>query len=217
MSWTDNKANYQDIARSYHPGAKLVDKSSWFFKLLALFAAPFVGYSHWLEHYALAIGPVQAYPSQWGDLKIGTIIHECRHSYQCEVLGWLTPLVVALFGLLLPWTWCWIPLAAASLLILPWGRTWRTWAGLPLFLVLYFTVLLPIGLSVFKCWFELDANRAHWRHMLAQGHSAKEVLIHAAGKSKSVNGKGYGYALPWLGRKWFMWAANRTIKTSRTP
>lgn len=187
-SWVDNKSNYQDVARGLHPGARLVTKDSWFFKVLAIFAAPFVGYRYWLEHYAIALGPVQAYPRQWTDLRMGTIIHECRHSWQCEMLGWLIPIVGWFFG-----------------------RTVRTWAGFPLFLILYFVVLLPIGLSVFKCWFELDADRAKWAWMLIQGEGPQIVELRAIDFGKTVNGRGYGFAFPWLGRKWFRWAAKRLI------
>lgn len=217
-SWTNNKAHYQELARTYHPGAKLVTKSSWFFKMLAIFAAPFVGYTYWLEHYAMAIGPLQAYPAQWPDLRTGTVVHECRHSWQCELLGWVTGLSLAGIAVWLGLTasWGYYFIAAPIVPMISCWRTYTTWVGLPLFLVLYFLVPFFIGLAIFKCWFELDADRAKWKWALAQGKGPEYVRDRAKKFGATVNGKGYGFAFPIVGPKWFASAAEKVIRKWQT-
>jgi hypothetical protein len=49
-------------------------------------------------------------------------------------------------------------------------------AGLPIMALLYALLPLPAGFAFFRFWFELDADRAAWRHQLANGLATPDEI-----------------------------------------
>jgi hypothetical protein len=86
------------------------------------------------------------------------------------------------------------------------------WLGLPLMGLLYFAFPLPAGFAVARFLFELDADRAAWRHALASGAPPDWVRARAAEFAARVCSGHYGWPLPRaLGVAWFARSAERTI------
>jgi hypothetical protein len=86
------------------------------------------------------------------------------------------------------------------------------WLGLPVFALLYLAVPLPAGFAVARFWFELDADRAAWRHALERGSSPDWVRTRASAFAGRVCSGHYGWPVPRrLGTSWFVRAAERVI------
>jgi hypothetical protein len=86
------------------------------------------------------------------------------------------------------------------------------WLGRPIFGLLYLALPLPAGFAVARFLFELDADRAAWRHQLANGASPERVRARAAEFAGRVCSGHYGWPVPHkLGVAWFARAAERTI------
>lgn len=148
-SWTEQREHYQTLAREHAPSAVLVTKDHWFWRVVArmLWLASVGQFSPqtFLRDYATTFGPIQAYPRHWRELSRPLLVHECRHSRQCELLGWLFPFV----------GW--------------FHRGVRSWLGLLPMGLLYLCFPLPIGLCAGRLWLELDAERTSWRASLRHG------------------------------------------------
>jgi len=59
------------------------------------------------------------------------------------------------------------------------GLGLHPWLGMPLFAALYLALPLPVGLGLARLLFELDADRAAWRHALAAGAAPDAVRARA--------------------------------------
>ena len=87
------------------------------------------------------------------------------------------------------------------------------WLGLPVFALLYLALPLPAGFAFARFCFELDADRAAWRHALAAGASPASVRTRAAEFAARVCSGHYGWPLPRrLGVTCFARAAEREIE-----
>lgn len=86
------------------------------------------------------------------------------------------------------------------------------WLGMPLFAVLYLALPLPVGLGFARLFFEIDADRAAWRHALAAGASPDAIRARAREFAGRVCSGHYGWPVPRrLGIALFERAAERTI------
>jgi hypothetical protein len=92
------------------------------------------------------------------------------------------------------------------------GLGLHPWLGLPLFALLYLGAPLPSGLALLRFLFELDADRAAWRHALASGGSPDQVRARAREFASRVCSGHYGWPIPRrLGIAWFARSAERAI------
>ena len=89
------------------------------------------------------------------------------------------------------------------------------WLGMPVFAALYLAIPLPFGLGLARVLFELDADRAFWRHALRQGASPDAIRARAREFAGRVCSADYGWPLPRrLGVALFAAAAERAIATT---
>lgn len=111
MSWVDDIERYRALAVSQDPAARLTTKDGWFWRALAwvLLLLSFGTFSRrrFLTEFATTIGPIQAYPREWGSIRESTVVHEGRHVRQARWFGlgihpWVGLPVMALVYLLLP-------------------------------------------------------------------------------------------------------------------
>lgn len=64
--------------------------------------------------------------------------------------------------------------------------------GLPIMGLLYALLPLPAGLAFFRFWFELDADKASWRHALANGLDTPDgIRARAASFAATVSSSAY--------------------------
>lgn len=92
------------------------------------------------------------------------------------------------------------------------GLGLHPWLGMPVFAVLYLALPLPIGLGIARFLFELDADRAAWRHTLAVGAPPDQVRERAREFASRVCSGHYGWPVPRrLGVALFARAAEREI------
>jgi hypothetical protein len=92
------------------------------------------------------------------------------------------------------------------------GLGLHPWLGMPLFAVLYLLTPLPMGLGLARFLFELDADRAVWRHALAAGARPETIRARAREFGARVCSGHYGWPLPRaLGLRLFDRAAQRAI------
>jgi len=92
------------------------------------------------------------------------------------------------------------------------GLGLHPWLGMPVFAALYLALPLPVGLGFARLLFEIDADRAAWRHALAAGAPADAVRARAAEFAGRVCSGHYGWPVPRrLGVALFRRAAERTI------
>ncbi len=92
------------------------------------------------------------------------------------------------------------------------GLGLHPWLGLPVFAVLYLALPLPVGLGLARLLFEIDADRASWRHALASGASPDQVRARARAFAGRVCSGHYGWPVPpRLGHALFARAAERAI------
>lgn len=134
-----------------------------------------------------AIGPWQIYRKDWDSIQFETLAHEGGHNWTYELLGWLIPVVGWFFG-----------------------KRVRAFCGIPFFLLLYFLILFPIGVAVFRSWFELIADRNKWKYMISRGEGRVSVMARAEQFGKTVNSSSaYIWAFPGIGTWWYKLAAKR--------
>ena len=183
MSWLDEHARLEAIARAIEPTVRLTSKDGRFWRILGRLASLVtlggISVEVFLRDYATAIGPLQGYPRGWSVERVErTLVHEARHTRQAR--------------------WC--------------GFGIHPWLGLPLMGVLYFAAPLPAGFALARFLFELDADRASWRHALASGASPDWVRARASEFAGRVCSGHYGWPLPRaLGVAWFGRSAERVI------
>jgi hypothetical protein len=92
------------------------------------------------------------------------------------------------------------------------GLGLHPWLGMPLFAALYLALPLPVGLGLARLLFELDADRAGWRHALAAGATPDAVRARAREFAGRVCSGHYGWPVPRrLGTALFARAAERVI------
>lgn len=183
MSWLDEHARLEAIARAIEPSVRLVPKEGRFWRSVGVLASLVtlrgISVEVFLRDYATAIGPLQGYPRGWSVERVErTLVHEARHTRQARWFGFGT----------------------------------HPWLGLPLFGLFYLGLPLPAGVAVARFWFELDADRAAWRHALASGASPEWVRARAAEFAGRVCSGHYGWPIPRaLGVAWFGRSAERVI------
>jgi hypothetical protein len=185
MPWTNDRAKYEQIARTIEPAARLSTKDSWLWTALWVVGVVLtvgllaikMGRKTFLENYATTLGPIQGYPRGYSRLSKRLLVHECRHTTHCVWLGWLIPIVGWFFG-----------------------RRVRAYAGLLPYAVLYLILLFPIGFCIGRWLFELDADRTSWRWQLRNGYTPEHVKERAGQFARKVCGGQYVWAwIPWLG------------------
>jgi hypothetical protein len=183
LSWTDDHARLEAIARAIEPSVRLVPKEGAFWRAVGVLAAGAtfggIGLRTFLDDYATAIGPLQGYPRHWSAAHVESLlVHEARHTRQARWCG---------FGL-------------------------HPWLGLPVFAALYVALPFPSGAALLRFWFELDADRAAWRHALACGATPEQVRVRAAEFAARVCSGHYGWPIPRrMGVAWFARAAETEI------
>jgi hypothetical protein len=183
MSWVDDKARLEALARCYDSSARLTTKDSWFWRaigtVLPVLTVGGLSKRDFLQHYATTIGPLQAYPRDYSVSTVESLlVHEARHTYQARWFG---------LGL-------------------------HPWLGLPAMAIAYLLLPLPLGLAYFRYRLELDADIADWRHRLSRGEHPESIRYRAREFAERVSSGNYGYAWParWTMRS-FIKAAERVI------
>jgi len=186
QGWVGERARLERLARAIEPSVRLQTKDGWHWRALA-----------WLAALATAGGIsrrtfLEEYATTLGPL----------HGYPA---GWSAARVEATLVHEARHTrqarWC--------------GLGLHPWLGLPVFAVLYLALPLPFGLALGRLLFELDADRAAWRHALAKGADPEQVRARARDFGARVCSGHYGWPLPRrLGTALFARAAERTIARS---
>lgn len=85
--------------------------------------------------------------------------------------------------------------------------------GLPIMGLLYGFLLFPTLLAFCRAWFELDADRASWRHQLSNGLARPEdIRARARSFAETISGPAYGWTI-WrsLAIRWFAHEAEKVI------
>ena len=183
MSWVDESARLAALARAIEPSVRLVTKDGRFWR--------WVG---WLASIATLGGiSVEVFLRDYATA-IGPL--------QAYPRGWSVERVERTLVHEARHTrqarWC--------------GLGIHPWLGLPLFGLLYLALPLPSGLAFARFLFELDADRAAWRHAIASGASPDWVRARANEFAGRVCSGHYGWPLPRrLGRAWFARSAARVI------
>jgi hypothetical protein len=80
------------------------------------------------------------------------------------------------------------------------GFGWSPWLGLPLFVIIYFLLPLPLIFAYGRYWLELDADATEWQWMLGHEFSPNQIRQDALRRGQSVKGGNYGWAWPWAVR-----------------
>lgn len=97
------------------------------------------------------------------------------------------------------------------------GLGLHPWLGLPVFAVLYLALPFPLGFAWLRVLFEIDADRAGWRHALARGATPDQIRQRARGFGRVVCSGAYGWSLPpRFGVRLFERAAERVISERAT-
>ncbi len=183
MSWLAQHARLEMIARRIEPSVRLLPKDGRFWRGLGKLAS-------------IATG---------GGISVQIFLHDYATAFgplQGYPREWSAERVEALLVHEARHTrqarWC--------------GLGIHPWLGLPLFGLLYLALPLPAGFAMARFWFELDADRASWRHALASGASPEWVRTRAAEFAGRVCSGHYGWPLPQrLGARWFARSAERAI------
>ncbi len=183
MSWLAQQARLEAIARRIEPSVRLRPKDGAFWRALGVLAAVATG----------------------GGISVQTFLTDYATAIgplQGYPRGWSAERVESTLVHEARHTrqarWC--------------GFGIHPWIGLPLFGLLYLALPIPAGLAIARFCFELDADRAAWRHALAAGASPASVRARAAAFAARVCSGHYGWPLPpRLGVAWFARAAEREI------
>jgi len=134
-----------------------------------------------------ALGPWQLYDKKWNSIRFDTLAHEAGHNWTYEILGWLIPILGWFFG-----------------------KRVRAFCGIPLFLILYFIFPFPVGVAIFRSWFELIADRSRWRFMITKGEDRAAIVARAVKFGKTVNlSSAYIWAFPLFGVCWYKYSAEK--------
>lgn len=183
MSWLAERARLEAIARAIEPSVRLVPKEGPFWHALAALAAT----------------------ATLGGISRDTFLRDYATAIgplQGYPRAWSAVRVESLLAHEARHTrqarWC--------------GLGLHPWIGLPLFALLYLGLPLPAGIALPRFLFELDADRAFWRHALAAGMPPDEVRARAVAFASRVCSGHYGWPIPRrLGVPWFARAADRAI------
>ena len=183
MSWVAQQARLEGIARRIEPSVRLRPKDGAFWRALGVLAAVATG----------------------GGISVQTFLTDYATAIgplQGYPRGWSAERVAATLVHEARHTrqarWC--------------GLGIHPWLGLPVFGLLYLALPLPAGFAAARFFFELDADRAAWRHALAVGASPAAVRARARDFATRVCSGHYGWPLPRrVGVAWFERAAEREI------
>jgi len=76
--------------------------------------------------------------------------------------------------------------------------------GIPLFLFLYFLVFLPVGLALFRLFFEYQADIKETEEMIKKGNltTVEEIILQVGWYIKTISGRGYLYTCPKFMARW---------------
>jgi hypothetical protein len=181
--WVGERARLEALARAIEPSVRVQTKDGWHWRALA-----------WLAALATAGGIsrrtfLEDYATTLGPL----------HGYPA---GWSAERVEATLVHEARHTrqarWC--------------GLGLHPWLGMPVFAALYLALPFPVGLGLGRLLFELDADRAAWRHALAAGAPPDQVRARARAFAGRVCSGHYGWPVPRrLGTALFVRAAERAI------
>lgn len=167
MSWVDDTARYEAIARKVEPAVWLTAKDSWIWKVIGALVHVFTfggtTYRKFLDDYGTTIGPVVASPRAWSTLSEGYLVHEATHARDMRLAG----------------------------------LSLHPWVGLLPYGIAYLLLFFPIGLAWCRYRLELRADRARWRYELAHGFkSPEDIQKQAERRGEKLRGGAYGYAWP---------------------
>lgn len=186
-SWTADRERLQALARSIEPTVRLQTKDVWIWRLLGSLAA------------AATFGGIS------------------KRRFLEEFATTLGPLQ--------GYPASWSVERVEAILVHEARHTWQAricgfglhpWLGIPLFSLLYLALPLPLGFAWLRLLFEIDADRAAWRHALSRGASAEAIRARARGFAAVVCSGAYGWSMPRrLGLRLFERAADRTIAEFR--
>lgn len=200
-SWVFERFRYQKIATSIEPIAKVGTKDPLFWTVLWWVGAILsfglitikMDLNVFLQMYATTIGPLQGYPRRFAALGKRLLVHECRHTWQCVMCGYLIPIVG------------WIPGKT--------GRRIRAWVGLLPMALIYFVLPFPIFFCYGRYRLELDADIKAWRWALENGYTVDATRNRAAARINTVGGWAYGRPWPkaWV-RKGYLTAVEEVIE-----
>lgn len=180
-TWAIRRSLYQRIAKRVESTAVIEIKSKWYWSALYWIGVIFTfgllifGISHrkFMNEYATTLITRQGYPKIWRVLSIRVIIHECRHTTQAVLFGWL----------FFPIAWI--------------NRRLRAWLGLPLFALIYFILPFPIYFAAGRFYLELDADKKAWRECLRQLLMTPDaVRSHAKRRAERLSSGNYFWAWP---------------------
>jgi hypothetical protein len=178
MSWVSDRERLQDEARELDPAIRLTTKSSRFWGILA-----------WLL-FVLSLGRLKR------ESFLGKFATTLAH-VQAYPESWDTESVERVM----------IHESRHTRQARICGFGIHPIVGLPLMGILYGLVFLPALLAIFRLWFEMDADRAVWRHDLENGAlDAEGVRRRALSFAETVSGPSYlwstwrGLAVWWFGR-----------------
>ena len=181
-NWIAKRTEYQKLAEAVEPAAVIKTKDHWFWSAIwwllcivtcGLYALG-LSKEDFLQNYATTIGPIHGYPARWVYLPKATVLHEARHTTQATWFGWV-----------------FFPIAWIS-------RRLRAWLGLPLNMVVYALLPLPIGLAAGRFYLELDADRKSWEESLRRGILApRRIRDRASYKARHMSSGSYFWAWPY--------------------
>lgn len=145
-SWVDELEQYRELTGDVRDVVRLTTKDNRFWKLvgvmLAMASLGQFSRQRFMEGFATTLGPIQAYPRTWSQIKRYMLVHESQHTRQFLFAGWFVPL----FG--------WV------------GRPLRVWAGLLPMALVYGLFPLPVFFAWGRFRLELDADAHAWRAAL---------------------------------------------------
>lgn len=184
MSWVSEKDRLEKIAHEFDPAIRLVTKDSWFWKALA-----------WLL-FIVTFGATSR-----------TRFLERFATTIGPVMGFPAVWTAAQVEALLPHEGRHVYHARVL------GFYIHPWIGLPLYFILYILVPIPVGFSICRALFELDADRASWLYWYRKGvWDAHMVRARAQAFATTVAGSAYGWSLPGPLVRWlFGRAAEKVI------
>jgi hypothetical protein len=179
-SWADDREKYQEIASKIEPSVRIETKDKWYWKILAVFAAIFTFGGMSRKKFLESYGTT-----------IGPI-----QGYPRQIVQLREPFLVHE--------------ARHTRQCRFFGFGFSPWLGLPVFVILYFLIPLPIGLAYGRYRLELDADLVQWRWMLSNGYAPNQIRDEALRRGKDVGGGSYGWSCPWS--KWgYKRAAEKVI------
>lgn len=181
--WTEERERLEALARSIEPSVRLQTKDVWIWRLLALLASA----------------------ATFGGISRRRFLEDFATTVgplQGYPAAWSAERVEGIL----------VHEARHTFQARVCGLGLHPWLGIPIFSVLYLALPLPMGFAWLRLLFEIDADRAAWRHALSRGASSDAIRRRARDFAGVVCSGAYGWSMPkGLGLRLFERAAERTI------